>query len=965
MRTTWGAAAWMAGLCLVVAGCGGGSGGGTEPDSCEAPLVACGDTCVDTRVDTAHCGECDRACDSGESCIQGSCRPESEGCPAGTERCRDRCVDTDADAAHCGRCDNACPAGVACEAGVCACPGEELACDGTCVDPDSDPSHCGRCDHACPTGASCEAGTCVCPEGQDECDGACVDRKTDPAHCGGCGNDCVEGMLCDDGSCACPADRKECEPGTCSDLETDSLHCGSCSNSCDGGTVCTEGECVCPPGLLDCDGTCVDPLTDAAHCGACGIACADGLICREGGCAAAPCGNGLGLPGPARLDAGAVYYGFALGDLDDDGDPDILVGDEEGEGALRWFENLGGAFAGQRVFADPPAPLMGLLIADLDGEAPADVVGVSTSYYPNAYLFLRGATGEPRLVHLEWPRRAVPFIPRDPRAADLDADGDLDLVLSDDNRYEILVARNLGDGSFEVIEDAVPLPPDSRPGGLAIGDMDGNGYDDLVVAQGHKLYTIKTVGPFQFVPGTVYENGSQHGELALGDFDGDGDLDVVLDEGHIARNDGTGNFTDYGVLQERQTLAVRMATGDVDGDGLVDFVGPRFGTFDVMFNRGDHFTTYHRGLGTGAAFPHLADVNGDGSLDLVVGTVRTRWVDVIPNPGDGRFPAPYRLEHLYGNAPALALGEIDDYGGRELLVIPGERERMYLIHFTPDGPLVEETWPPAAYSGLALVDGDDDPQSEYATIDPALGTVAFLEGWPPAQFFNIELGPGLKSLVSLDVDGDGARDLITLEDSPEPGLRVLLAPLFAGTPILPLSGGAIPLEALPADLDGDGDQDLLVASDQSLHVLENDAGTLVDARQYGIVPLTLAVGDLDGDGRPDLAIADADEDRIVIQYQTPDGSFESGPVLPHAAARLAIADLDADGWNDLVALTDSLHALTVFPGSPGGPTPSSSWPALSYGSTALLVTDLDGDLRPDVFAIDGDSGMSYASGCLP
>jgi hypothetical protein len=76
--------------------------------------------CVDTAADPQNCGRCGVACDPGEGCVAGQCRPP---CPAGEEYCGGACTDTQSDALHCGDCGTACGMGDACVGGSCMCTG--------------------------------------------------------------------------------------------------------------------------------------------------------------------------------------------------------------------------------------------------------------------------------------------------------------------------------------------------------------------------------------------------------------------------------------------------------------------------------------------------------------------------------------------------------------------------------------------------------------------------------------------------------------------------------------------------------------------------------------------------------------------------------------------------------------------------------------------------------------------------
>ncbi|MBL9101827.1 MAG: hypothetical protein JNL82_12765 [Myxococcales bacterium] len=84
--------------------------------SCVAPLMMCGDDCVDTDADTNHCGGCDQPCAMGELCVDGACALD---CAAPLEPCGMTCVDTQTDNDHCGGCDIVCDACSTCATGMC------------------------------------------------------------------------------------------------------------------------------------------------------------------------------------------------------------------------------------------------------------------------------------------------------------------------------------------------------------------------------------------------------------------------------------------------------------------------------------------------------------------------------------------------------------------------------------------------------------------------------------------------------------------------------------------------------------------------------------------------------------------------------------------------------------------------------------------------------------------------------
>ncbi len=187
---------------------------GDGPDAIAAgcAFTMCGRVCVDTQVSSRHCGACSLNC-YGEPCVAGVCA-----CRSGLTRCTDGCVDLTRDNGSCGACGVACAAGTRCEAGACApCPSGYLYCpaqdgrENVCGrDATSNRSRCGACGAVCGNLAStsaCVAGRCVytCAEGAAHCRGALggceTSLRTDVAHCGACGRACEADALCIDGRC--------------------------------------------------------------------------------------------------------------------------------------------------------------------------------------------------------------------------------------------------------------------------------------------------------------------------------------------------------------------------------------------------------------------------------------------------------------------------------------------------------------------------------------------------------------------------------------------------------------------------------------------------------------------------------------------------------------------------------------------------------------------------------------------
>jgi hypothetical protein len=142
------------GNCDVICESGSCVGGVCQCDAGEP----CDGVCIDLNTDPLNCGRCGSSCDAMTETCQGrvcTCLPFFT-------HCGEECVYTESNLAHCGSCPMACDDGQVCSNGVCTtdCSVEMLQCNGLCVNPGLDPYHCGKCGNACGEGEACIDGTC-------------------------------------------------------------------------------------------------------------------------------------------------------------------------------------------------------------------------------------------------------------------------------------------------------------------------------------------------------------------------------------------------------------------------------------------------------------------------------------------------------------------------------------------------------------------------------------------------------------------------------------------------------------------------------------------------------------------------------------------------------------------------------------------------------------------------------------
>src|SRR5947199_191083 len=242
-----------------------------------------------------------------------------------------------------------------------------------------------------------------------------------------------------------------------------------------------------------------------------------------------------------------------------------------------------------------------------------------------------------------------------------------------------------------------PLPDTAGGSALAIGDYDGDGSEDVFVG-GHLFQN----GPFQEMAGPLgLGGGGASRDAAFGDLDGDGFTDLVGVGGDgrltLFRNAGQGRFEDAtatsGLAQARTPgRAAAVAIGDYDNDGFLDlFVASTGGTAPVLYhNRGDGTFEPDRRSAPLAALRTLAartalffDFDNDGFLDLIVGGTPTkaggRSLFLFRNDQTGRF-VDYSSILPTGLDPARRVVAVDyDHDGDLDLIVVGSDGRPRLL----------------------------------------------------------------------------------------------------------------------------------------------------------------------------------------------------------------------------------------------------------------------------------------------
>lgn len=651
----------------------------------------------------------------------------------------------------------------------------------------------------------------------------------------------------------------------------------------------------------------------------------------------------------------------------------------------------------------------GMVLADVDGDGNRDVV--TAQWGPHRLVVIRGRGGRDHhpaeVSPLDFPLgyRLV--------ASDFDGDGDPDLAgvnLDDPGSgsaaREAVVLRNDG-GTFSVAER---LRVNSVSNYIATGDLDGDGDDDLVVSGptisyativwngdggrfslGPKLQTLLRLGTVwlfdvnedsiadmvaegrdeadgawklvlrlglgggDFSPPTLLEGIPSPGSVAFGDVDRDGNPDIVAGSGNgfaVLLGDGAGGFPAVRLRQDADYLSP-VSLGDLDGDGWLDvqgrngiiYYGAGEGLFEspVLYSHGSRGGVYA-----------VEDLDGDGLSDIAI--------------AQGLSSVGARVVFLYGRTDSTL-----------------EAPRSYA---TTDRLSARDRWKPVAMRGG---DFDRDGHLDLAVANQKSAggpedEIIILRGDGRGEFqpFRRNVIPDLGQyhMIVSDLDGDGLPDLASCGTAFQGGVAVLFG-LGDGT----FSEASVyrtpwiaqfPLRMVAADLDRDGDRELVAASKQAgkLIVLPHEEG-----RRFGdplVIPesnderlsnaRSLAVCDLDRDGGDDVVFIHSRKVPPVypvdVQVLRKDGH---GALEVHRAYRferaggsIAAGDVTGDGLADVVVTLEPEVAverggswqLAVLQGQGDG--------TLREWTRVTLPTSRgDQTARIDLQDVDGDGDLDY------
>ncbi|MCB9004936.1 MAG: VCBS repeat-containing protein [Ardenticatenaceae bacterium] len=617
-------------------------------------------------------------------------------------------------------------------------------------------------------------------------------------------------------------------------------------------------------------------------------------------------------------------YGVYAADLDNDGDLDVLTASLY-DNTIAWYENDGAANPSftARVITTAALGARWVFAADLDNDGDLDVLSASRADDTIAWYENDGAADPSFTAHAITTTADGAY---GVYAADLDNDGDLDILSASDNDDTIAWYENDGaaDPSFTAHDITTAA---NGAYGVYAADLDNDGDLDVLSAS----YADGTIAWYQndgaadptFTASAITAAADGAFSVYAADLDNDGDLDALSASGA----DDTIAWYENDLVHRNAPFAANSynvgtslydvfstALGDLDNDGDLDAVAGSFtGTVaNVLVAYQNNGTPFSSGAWTqndigstahGVSQVLLGDLDNDGDLDIVTGSYTREDYEIIVWQNDGTpFGGLWTPNDVGTTTPdagvwSVALGDLDNDGDLDIVSSSYFSEDYEITAWSNDGTPFSGLWTPndvgastQSVDALAIGDLDEDGWLDIVSGNQAGEITAWSNDGTPfsglwtSNSVGNSISP-VKFAALGDLDNNGTLDIVSGSDSGED--YEVIAWSNDGTPFsgawtqndAGASVDSVQAVAL-GDLDNDGDLDIvsnsLAREDYEVIIWDNDGTpfsglwTQNDVGASTDGGYTVSIGDLDQDGDLDLISGGADNN--VRGWQNQGGS---------------------------------------------------------------------------------------------
>ena len=714
------------------------------------------------------------------------------------------------------------------------------------------------------------------------------------------------------------------------------------------------------------------------------------------------------------------WYGFTTGmypngqspsqvrsaDLDNDGDSDIVVSQENFSNGFVVLKNQGNFLFSAPVKYNSAKASKDIVVTDLNNDGKKDVAltnsgtnfdGKTISVYFNQGNGIFGSATN----------YTVGANPIGIAAADFDNDGDIDLAVANNRAPggSISILVNKGSGVFA---PAINFPAGQTPYKITVAKINNDNLLDIVVAnEGEKMNILFNGGSNNFfnrvetVVQTVVWGGDANANVEAADIDNDNDNDILYSssltwDGNTAqialfRNMGNGTFAAVQLINLAVFTggAVDMDVADLNGDGWKDIVAANFSGrigdgYQVVLNNGsgNFLSAVAKPAGQSTYTLTTADINNDHKIDVITCDWYSLQVTIHKNNGNAGFPIPALFNSNNATAGSLDAADIDGDGDLDV-VSSASSIAAVGVTITVEKNNGNGTFTKGvAYSirggGVHAkfrdLNGDGNPDLLFATaissppydfhtaINNSDGTFG------PRQTWSMN-ACGWNDIEAVDLDNDGDLDVVITEwlgcqNVSNSARRIFISKnnghgVFS-VPLIKIVN-PFPGSIATGDFNEDGKVDLVTGQSPGIDLHRGTGtGDLLPPVSFPTqkAPYTIIANDFNNDGHLDVAACtEYNSEGMSVLLGNGNGTFQpaqnyDGAYSPDLRNESGITsgDVDNDGDIDIMVGNAASNDVSIYLNKGNGTFIFKERAGMYWGVASPIYADFTGDGKNDIIA---------------